>query len=257
MNNVLFNAETLEVVGVNRPALPYEIEVKTKEGFNPVKMVVDKDKLVPKRDALGNKLYWDGDKEVTYNLKPIAFEETVEKRKHVGEDGKVREREYKIEKPVKFEPLKAVLVPSNAKKQVSLLEHPKEFTYEEIIEAKKKYIQADSLNTVLFYNEEVDENILSTNLSNFSADLGLGFITLHPKGQVRTNKIQLPTAVKNLEVYAEIQDGIKVEVGVTASDFVQAINGLVSFPEPVKEVYVRFTNTVDKRRQVSAFGLLG
>lgn len=257
MNNVVFNAETLEVVGVNRPTLPYEIEVLTKEGFNPVKMVADKDRLVPKKDIFGNKLYLDGDKEVTYNLKPIAFETIIEKRKHVGEDGKVREQEYKLERPTKFEPLKAVMVPSNSKKQVNLLEHFEEFTYDEIVKAKIAYIENNSLNKVLYYNEELSAETLSTNLSDFSADLGSGFVTLHPKGKIRTVKLPLAKAVKVVEIYAEIQEGIVMEIGATADSMMKVVNGLVAFPEPVSEVYVRFTNGVDKRRQLSAFGLLG
>lgn len=257
MNNVVFNAQTLEVVGVNRPALPYEFKVQTMEGFNPVKLVKDTDKLVPKRDALGNKLYWDGDKEVTYNLKPTKFEETVETRKHVGEDGVVREQEYKVMKPTNFEALKAVMIPANKLQQINFREHLSRFTYEEVVAEKKKLIERNSLNKILYYNEDLKAESFSTTLSNFSADLGNGFIALHPKGQIRTVKLTLPKAVQTIEVYAEVQDGVTIEVGATASDFVDVNKGLVTFPAPTNEVYVRFNNTTDKGREIHAFGLLG
>lgn len=255
MDNVIFTADNLEVVGVNRSVLPFQVSVDIPTGFNPSKLVQVEAGIHHKRDELGRKLFLDGEEEVPFDSKVVEFEEIETTRTIILENGDKVTQEVTDRMPLRFEQLKPIYVPYYTNTLVSLRENPTVFTYSDIIEAKQEVLAEQYSKRFIYFNEDMAEESFSTSLASFTADLGLGIAILHGRGQLRTNKIPLPTGTTHIEIYAEVQKDVDVEFGFTASEFVKA-EGEIEVPSGAKDVYIRFINKCTHKREIKAFGIL-
>lgn len=262
MENVIFNRNTHQVTGLNRPAQPGEYSVAfpfvlvltkivsevmgQKQKVNEMGQLLYKDNVVV--DEVSGRETYD---EVTEVRKAVAFEEVVNKYIIDGE-----EVEVPGQVPTEWVDLDPVLIDDVVQKSVSFEENPYIFEYVEVLEAKKDALQKANLRKLVHYDEDFNLEGFSTDLVSHAANMGDGILALHPGGSCRTEKIALGSAVKTVQLYLEAAQDVKVEVGATASSFVECKDGVAQLPVAADEVYIRFTNTTDKYRDVFAFGIL-
>jgi hypothetical protein len=223
MNTVIISVENGMVAALNRPPLPFEREIS-----------------------------------LPY---PLQLQKTIERVQ--GEKQKVNEHGQPLylspdgEETTEAEGNTPIMVPNTINEFVSFENNPFEFTEEEVIAAKQKSIEQNSFNKVVYFNEMMEVDDFSIELASHSADMGAGFISLHPGGQVRTKKLQLGAAVERVELYAEVDESVKIEVGTSATNFVPVEKGIALLPEASDAVYVRFSNTSDTHRaMIKSFGIL-
>lgn len=259
--NVTFNRRTNQATGLNRPAGPFEYSVEL-----PYEITLSKQlqKVVGekhKKNDQGQMLYKDnvvvsetGEEtydEVTEARKAIAWEDRTVTYKIDGEEVK-----RIVQQPTKWEELAPVMTDDVLEITAKFPKRLEEFTYLDVLEAKKAAIQENNLRQLVHFDEDFTLDTISDDLSTHAADLGDGIIALHPNGQARTEKIALPAAAEVIQVYTEMQDDITVEVGPTASDFHTVVDGVVTLPAAADAVYIRFTNQAAERRDVFAYGIL-
>lgn len=242
MKTVLFDRATRKVTGVDRAPLPFEATI-----YLPYDITIQKTVYtdipgtkVHKRDNEGNLLYLDN-LVVDNDGNLISADEVTYSHKEV--DGKI------VELYPATEPMKKA-------DTYKFEDNPYIFTADEVIEAKKKAIDDHELADLVFFDENLDEGNFSTELTSFEADMGAGFIAIHPGGEARTKKLSLGTASEVINIYFEGAPEIVIEVGATASEFVPVVNGVAQLSEPASEVYVKFKNPSDQKREVHAFGIL-
>jgi hypothetical protein len=340
MTNVLFDRETLKVVGLNRPALPFEVEIQNVDTKNLTKMVTFEE-VTDKVNENGETLYLlpqkplvesygeevqvetiqrtdfpvmvevekkvpvldENNKHVQYEVTetkvtPAVYDEEgtllseeiieqvgtgqyikcyimeVETEQKINEDGQplFYDKEIVLKDEITEVPsleitalderytegLEIIKVPVLKTKVVSFQEDMNEFMYQDIVEEKQKQLTRNTFfeNALLF--EEMSENLFSTTLSSFKADLGLDFISLPAGGAVRMEKIVLPKPASIIRIYTETsEEGLEVRVGALASDL-QPLDNVNEryFDNPVSEIYVSFQNTTDKRIDLSSIGVL-
>lgn len=185
---------------------------------------------------------------------PQVTERVIE----VTEAGVVVERVVQI--PVEFEDLPPVLIEEPVYKTVRFEDDPTLFTYDEVVEAKKRAIDENSLNTLVYYSERLSSEEFDFTDPNHSADMGVGVVTLHGSGQCRTKMINLGQPAQRLEVYLEADPDVSVEVlidpeGTTVVP-VDLSSGIAVLPNPTDTIALRFINNSDRRREIHAFGIL-
>ncbi|WP_026678226.1 hypothetical protein [Fictibacillus gelatini] len=261
MQTVVFNRITHKVAGLNRSAFPLEYAMSLPYEITLSKIVEEVHGKNQKTNAQGLPLYKDNvtvDEfgretydEVTEAHKAVAFEEIA--NTYVI-DGK--EVDVPAQVPTEWVDLEPVMIDNVVNQTVSFQDDPYAFTYEEVLEAKKASIQANNLRQLVYYDEDFNLESFSTNLASFAANMGDGILAIHPGGQVRNEKIPLGTPAKTIQLYLESAPNIKVEVGATVTSFVEFKDGIAQLSTAADQVYVRFTNTSDKFRDVYAFGIL-
>lgn len=253
MANILFSRVTGKATGLNRPPLPFETEIQVADDFS-CRKTDSPNRWQRKKTAQGNFLYWDEGKEVTYSRKPIKFTEETRTHQSVSESGEVLEvvETYKV--PTFYKDLDPVLIEAPSK-PLHFSDNYMSFTYEEILACKKDCIERQTGKTLAYFNETMTMEDFSTDLSSFSADSVLGKAVLHPHGQIRTAKLSIPST-KKVWIYAEMQDGIQIEVGNLAHDLTIVSEGVWESETPVKELYVKFKNQTAQRLEIASFGLL-
>lgn len=271
MKNVLVDIETGNVVGFDRQPLPFEKAIKVADDFNPTIAKQKEEGMKQKTDENGQPIFMDNIAiddgeivsfdEVTYDKVVTKFEEKEVSYTIVNEKGDKEKVTNTVQEPVEYRHLDPVLVPNIINYQIQFADHYMETTEHEIVQEKVKHINDNSLSELIYFDEQLSESVFSTELSTHSSDMGVGFVSVHPQGQIRTIKLHLMNgtqtiSVKRVEVYLEAQAGITVELGSSASNFVPVVNGVATFETPVSEVYVRFKNTAETKREIHAFGLL-
>jgi len=243
MKHVVFDLESGRITGVDRQPLPFEGVINLPY---PIQLAKTIETVVPgmkvqKRNENGKPLYIDN-VEVDEDGNLLSYEEVTYSTRDMG-DGNVVE-------------LYPALIDATVTKAYTFEENPFVFTYEEVVEAKKRSLEANELTHLAYYSEGLDASEFSITLDSHNANMGRGFIVLNEFGTVRTKKINLGESVDRVEVYVEASEDVLVEIGTSATNFFPVEKGVANFPAPASEVYVRFTNTVDRKREIHAFGLL-
>lgn len=261
MDNVLFNRISNQVAGLDRPAFPMEYAVKLPYEITLSKSVKEVQGEKQKTNEEGQLLYKDNPEvdefgqetytETTESKRAVAFEEQTFTYVIDGKEVQVKDQVA-----TEWEDLPPVMVPDEVSRTVSFQEAPFEFTYEEVLQAKKEALQAANLRKLVHYDEDFLPGSFSTDLASHAANMGDGILALHPNGQARTEKIALPAAASTFQLYLEAAPGVKVEVGATATSFVEFKDNIAQLPAAEDAVYIRFTNTEEKYRDVFAFGIL-
>jgi hypothetical protein len=255
--NVVFNRQEHNVVGLNRPAtefgeygvqLPYEIQL--------TKPVTTIDGERQKTNGAGQQLYLDGDAEVSESRKATAWETVTNTYNIVNEDGTNEQVTTAAQVPTEWEELPPIMIPNEITTYVSFQDAPALFTYDEILSAKIASIKSNASRDLVYFDEDFPLNKFSEELSSHAANMGDGFIALHPLGSCRTVKLQLGRSADVFQIYLESHPDVKVEVGASASNFVEVVDGIAQLAAPADEVYVRFSNMADRYREVYAFGIL-
>lgn len=251
MKNIIFNRSNDKVAGLNRLAFSMEYAVQIPYVITLSKTVTEVQGEKQKVNDQSLLLFLDGENEVTESKKAVTFEEVEHKYmidgKEVVVPGQV---------PTEWEDLQPVMVPNEVYKTVNFQENPFEFTYEEVLEAKKAALQGNNLRKLVHYDEDFNLAGFSTDLASHTANMGDGILALHPNGQCRTEKIQLSTSAQTVQIYLESHPDVRVEVGSTASNFIEVIDGIAVLPQVSDAIYVRFINQSDRFRDVFAFGIL-
>lgn len=130
------------------------------------------------------------------------------------------------------------------------------FTYRDVVAHKELSMTEGTLYTAAALHEQMG-GLFSTELSSFKADLGFDFISLPPHGEARTIKLPLPKVSAFVGVRVDSSNPVKVEVGRTASNLISVDrDSEVLLDSETEDVYVRFTNTSDKRVDIHSFALL-
>jgi hypothetical protein len=261
MNNVVFRRADHKVAGLNRPAFLAEYSVLLPYAIVLSKAVASVMGQKQKTNEAGQLLYkynvvvdefgQENFDEVTESQKAVAWEEVV--NKYVI-DGEVVEVPGQV--ATEYVDLEPVLIDDVVYNSVSFQDNPSIFEYEEVLEAKKAALQKANLRKLVHYDEDFNLEGFSTDLAAHAANMGDGILALHPSGSCRTEKIALGSAVKTVQLYLEAAPDVKVEVGSTANSFVEFKDGVAQLPSAASEVYIRFTNTTDKYRDIFAFGIL-
>lgn len=159
-------------------------------------------------------------------------------------------------------PFEVSVLVSNFTKEIDgieydLINHPNFFTMDDLIEAKGKKILSSAMRKYIILNEELLEEDISSTLSNHSANTGFKFLQLHPNGQCRTNKINLPISTSNAGLYIEADEGITVEIGTNASTFFPIKNGeFINLNEETNSVYLRFKNETSEFKEIYSYGII-
>ncbi|RAV18843.1 hypothetical protein [Paenibacillus contaminans] len=257
MTNVVFNRQDNTVVGLNRPATEFgEYSVQLPYAIELAKPILKIDGERQKTDGAGQPLYLDGDDEVPESRKSIAWETVTNTYNVVKDDGSTALVTTTTQVATEWEELPPIMIPNEVTSYVAFAEAPALFTYDEILFAKIASIKANSTRDLVYFDEDFPLDKFSEELSSHAANMGDGFIALHPLGSCRTVKLQLGKSSDVLQIYLESQPDVKVEVGASASNFVEVVNGIAQLAAPANEVYVRFSNLVDRYREVYAFGIL-
>jgi hypothetical protein len=298
MDNVVFNRETKQITGVNREPFPFERGIDLPFPISLQKSTQEPTgKQIQKVNAEGQPLYkinisyvpgnseeqtevWEETAEArtatqfkdVVNTYQVATGETVPQTttNELGEEVIIDVPVYAplqtiSQVPTEWKDNPPIMVDEMTTHTYSINDVFSQFNASEVVEAKVKGINSNNFRQVAYFSEDLDEADFSTSLASHDANMGNGFISINPSGQVRTIKLTLPKAAKTLDVYLEAQPDITVEVGATADAFflvdfpanpLGALIGTVSLNAEASEVYVRFTNMKDKRREVYAFGLL-
>ena len=238
MKSATFDLASGQITGVDRQPLPFEREIKLPYPISIMKtiQVPVPGMKVQKRNENGEPLYMDN-MVVDEGGNLVSYEEVT----YAEKDGQA---------------LYPVLVDATLPKTYTFEENPVVFTYEEVVNAKKAALEANELTRLAYYSEDLDASEFSITLDSHDANMGRGFIVLNEFGTVRTKKINLGESVDRVEVYVEASEDVLVEIGTSATNFFPVEKGVANFPAPASEVYVRFTNTVDRKREIHAFGLL-
>lgn len=156
------------------------------------------------------------------------------------------------------EQLNPVMIDVIQKKNINFTENFSLFTYKEVILHKEKQMTKNTFFSKANLYETMDQELFSTNLSSFNADLGFDFISLPSNGEVRTIKLTLPETTKIVGIKLEGNiDGIEVKMGATTGDL-QLVdkNNERYFDNSVSNIYVYFKNTSNKRIDINSFTLL-
>ncbi|MCR8633498.1 hypothetical protein [Paenibacillus radicis (ex Xue et al. 2023)] len=142
-------------------------------------------------------------------------------------------------------------------KTVTIEEDMSEFNFEDIRQHKERQLIRKTFYSIALLFENM-EDLFSDSLSGYNADLWTDRISFPPDGTARTIKLQLPQAAATIGLRLETSgDGLETEIGVLASELIPVdARNEVTFPDQVSEVYVRFTNSSDKRIDLFSFALL-
>lgn len=257
MANAVFNRLDHNVVGLNRPAagpgeyvveLPYEIRLS--------KPIFTFDGEKQKTNDAGQPIYLDEEQEVLEPRKAIDWKEETNTYRVVKEDGTTEVVTVTAPVPTEWTEFPPVMVPNEVVSYVTFQEAPSLFGFADVLAAKMESIKANNTRELVHFDEDFPLDNISDDLASHSANMGDGFIALHPQGQCRTVKLPLGKSADIVQIYLEAQPGVSVEVGATASEFVGVVDGIAQLAAPADAVYVRFINTVDRYREVYAFGIL-
>jgi hypothetical protein len=241
MNNVVYDRLTREVTGIDRQPLPFEASIHLPYAIDLKKTAIEdvEGTTLPKFNDEGQPLYLN-DVEVDGGA-IVVFEEVAYSEKEV--DGEIVQ-----------------LAPATEKAKRSVTYTLKgdftKFTADEVIEAKKNAINDNELAELVYFDEDLDAKGFSTELASFEADTGVGFVAVHPGGEARTIKLPLGLSAQAIQIYYEGQSDIEIEVGSSASKFFPVVDGVATLDVLASEVYVKFTNLADRKREVHAFGIL-
>lgn len=268
MANVLFSRLDNTVTGLDRPAAgPGEFTVQLPYEFHLTKPITHVYGEKQKTNEYGELLYKDnvtlgedGEEhfdEVTVDRKPTAWEDVTNTYNVVGEGGP-QELTTTTQVPVAWEELQPVMVPNEITHYITFQETPALFSYDEIHAAKITSIRAANPDrNLVYYDEEFPLENFADELANHAANMGEGIMALHPGGSCRTVKLQLGKTTDKIKLYLEAAPGVVVTVGARASEpFTDFVDGIAQLPEPADAVYVLFTNTTERYRDVYAVGIL-
>lgn len=257
MNNIVFNRQDDTVTGLNRPVfgpgeyavqLPFDIQLS--KGIKSVNG--EKQKI----NEYGQLLYTDGEIETTETRIVTAWHESTETYTTTDAAGERVTIQVPVRLPTAWVDLQPVMVPNESSTMVTFQEAPTLFTYDEIVAAKISSIKANSGRELVFFDENFPLENYSCELLSHAANMGDGVMAIHPQGCCRTVKLPLGRETNIVQVYLEAQPDVKIEIGPTANQYIEVINGIAELPEVASEVYVRFTNMADRYREVYAFGIL-
>jgi hypothetical protein len=237
----------------------------TEETDEPVMITNDEGEEVQKTDKDGNKLYYGYIKTGIFVEMYETKIETVHKTDEYGRKLYLHEKtriEDEIEEvpPLKYvegtkeyeelsDEVKEKLYPETFEELVPteffFSSSPERFTFEDVRKHKQKQVVKGTFYSKAVLLESMNETLFSTGLSSFHANLGFGFISLPPGGEVRTEKIKLPetTDLVGIKIESENKGDLKVYVGSSASTM-QELSAMddVSFDSNVSDVYVKVEN---------------
>lgn len=153
--NVLFNRATQMVVGLNRPARPFEFEVVLEGTPQLSKTIQEVHGQVQKKNDVGQPLYKDnvmvGElgqetfEEVTESRKAISFEDQTFTYRTVDEEGNETPITGTSQVPTAFEDLEPVMVDNVVHGSVSFEANPMHFHHDEVVGAPVKLSIEDEL----------------------------------------------------------------------------------------------------------------
>lgn len=295
MTNVLFDRQSLKVVGSNRSPLPFEVEVQNVDPTGISKTIsymvpagepqpdiveeIGEERLVETIENTGNPVIIKVEQKVPLlddSGHQVEYEvmSTDEEGNQVGTGQFIKcwttdidevQKRNKEGLPLWYETEivmveKRTPVPQEMKEEtkfVTFEESPGEFTYEDILALKEKQILNGTFYGSAKLFEDMDESLFNMSLSSFKADLGLGFISLPSGGEVRTIKLSLPRSSKTVGFKMESSGPVEVSIGDLVSNLTP-LNEFneVSFDAEVSEVYVLLKNMADKRVDIQSFALL-
>ncbi|AEO93679.1 gp421 [Bacillus phage G] len=189
------------------------------------------------------------------NNEPLYYKET---RKDIVIKKQQKSLEITKDDPRWNEQLEEVKEKISKTKIVSFEENMEHFNLEDIVKHKEEQLINGTFYSRAILFEVMNKKIFSTNLSSYKADLGVGFISLPPNGEIRTVKLTLPLSEEIIGIKLESSDsGVEIKIGNTTNNM-QLIdqNNECYFETAVSEVYVNFKNTSNKRININSFALL-
>lgn len=222
-------------------------------------------------DEEGNELFY---KDVKVGpIEPCYTMENVEVQKK-NIDGKllyIRETSKDVEFYDQVEPLEItktdkryreglapVLEPFTDTQDAYFESAPELFVYEDLVQHKQKQMTSGTFMSHATLYEQLGDDVFSNELASFDANLGFDFISIPPKGQARTKKLQLAIPASIIAIKLESSyPGIIVSAGSTV-DSIKPLdrNGELVLSKEETGVYVLLENPTDVTIDVESFAIL-
>ena len=143
-----------------------------------------------------------------------------------------------------------IMVPNMVDISIKFSERPWEFSVEEIITEKYRFI-TETVGTTYC----LADCFLTAEDLNLSAcervDTGVKLVSIQPYGMAETNVLPLDAPARSFKVYVEADSNVDVFV-----NSVKVENNVVDLLIATDEVFLNFTETQGKRGNVSAYALL-
>lgn len=192
----------------------------------------------------------DKDKETIDKITITKYKDKTIVNKVIDEKGGCHEENSIIQVPVEWVGNEPIMIPNMVDRHVKFLDNPNIFTLEDIITFKYRDILENSNYDYIIAQEFIEQNI-NTKDEHHTANIGVGFIQLLPKGQAKTESILLDEGVSTLELL--LYEG-NPEVELYVND-VKIQNNKVTLTSKTNNIIVTFKNPTDKALLINAYAL--
>lgn len=207
------------------------------ENFNMTKIIQKQQGEKQKVDEQGNLLYKTN--VIVDEIGVETYDETTEAKTLVELDGDARW----IDNP-------SIMIPNIVSINISFAERPSEFTIEEVITQKYTQITEELGYSYALADCFITAEDLDLEVVGHSADTGTKIVSIHPLGFCQTKPLALDALAKTFLVYVEADSNIEVSINGVA-----AVNNVVTLPDIVDEIVVKFIETEGRRGEVQAYAL--
>lgn len=180
----------------------------------------------------------------------IKYEEKEIVNSYYDSDGIEHNDKVITQVPVEWVDNEPIMIPNMISKTISFLDSPSSFTVDDLITAKYREVLEKSSYEFIIASEFIEQNINIKEVDH-AANTGIGFIQLLPKGQAKTNLIELDAEASTLELLLYEGDP---QVELYVND-VKVQNNKVSLSSKTNNIIVTFKNPTDKALLINAYAL--
>jgi hypothetical protein len=160
--------------------------------------------------------------------------------------------EVKSQIPNEVIPNEPIMVDEIITKTITLQDSPFDFSYEEILEAKKQSINNNNILKLIHF----DEDFLQSNIQLTNISIADGILIFHKDAEAK-QEITLPNSTSTFEIYTEIQPDLEITLSTDGINYLTFEKNAITLENLTDKVYLKIKNNASSNRELYCIGLLG
>ena len=181
------------------------------------------------------------------NGKPLFYKDIIQVEKETVLD----HVEEVIEPIIDGKKLEPIMLPNIVNVEYDLKSNYKVFNGQDILEAKYQHLLEESQNDYIVADMFINESDLDLADPKHTANTGVAYLELMPRGQAKTQTITLATPSTEFTILDFVaEEG--VEIYLSGKKFTNNVLTLVS---PITNCTIKFVNTTDTPKIVTSYAI--
>lgn len=206
-----------------------------------------------KENELKQRLYKTQDTPFKETIDPITvikYEEKEVTNHYIDINGIPHDDKVINKVPIEWLNNDPVIVPNMVDEVIRFLDSSSSFTIDDLITAKYRGILEKSSYEFIIASEFIEQNINVLD-KDHSANIGIGFVQLLPKGQAKINEVELDAAANVFEVLS-YEGSAAVEIYIND---VKAQNNKVLLQSKTNKIIITFKNPTNRAIILNAYSI--